>query len=362
MTAKRTRGGVFLLLGLIVLDVAFSFPERYFPNIPGYQTLVCDFHTHTVFSDGLVWPTVRIHEAVREKLDVIAITDHIEYQPYRQDIPTNHGRPYQIAQPVAQEKGILLIQGAEITRDTPPGHYNALFLTDIARLETELFLDAIRNANTQQGFVFWNHHTWHGAERGQWEDVQTQMYDKGWLHGMEVANSGEYYPQAHQWCLEKKLAMLGNSDIHDPSYFSPFSAHQHRTVTLVFAAEKSVSAVKQALVEGRTAVWYKNQLIGRKEFLLPLFEECVKVDEPRLTDKNTLALMIRNNAMIDLEFEAAGLNGPITLTVPAFSAATTEIPLAPQQDSVTVNYEVKNFLVQPEQGLTGQATFSVPLP
>lgn len=26
------------------------------PDLKGYQTLKCDFHIHTVFSDGLVWP------------------------------------------------------------------------------------------------------------------------------------------------------------------------------------------------------------------------------------------------------------------------------------------------------------------
>jgi len=34
--------------------------EIRFPDLPDYRTLKCDFHIHTVFSDGLVWPTVRI--------------------------------------------------------------------------------------------------------------------------------------------------------------------------------------------------------------------------------------------------------------------------------------------------------------
>ena len=46
------------------------------PDLPGYLTLKCDLHIHTVFSDGLVWPTVRVEEAWREGLDAIAITDH----------------------------------------------------------------------------------------------------------------------------------------------------------------------------------------------------------------------------------------------------------------------------------------------
>ncbi|MCX6616897.1 MAG: hypothetical protein NTZ98_12470, partial [Acidobacteria bacterium] len=42
------------------------------PDIPGYKTLKADFHMHTIFSDGNVWPTVRVGEAWRDGLDVIA--------------------------------------------------------------------------------------------------------------------------------------------------------------------------------------------------------------------------------------------------------------------------------------------------
>jgi len=59
------------------------------PDIAGYRTLKCDFHMHTVFSDGNVWPTVRVDEAWREGLDAIAITDHVEYHPHKEDIPPN---------------------------------------------------------------------------------------------------------------------------------------------------------------------------------------------------------------------------------------------------------------------------------
>ena len=32
------------------------------PNVGAYQVLKCDFHMHTVFSDGQVWPTIRNQE------------------------------------------------------------------------------------------------------------------------------------------------------------------------------------------------------------------------------------------------------------------------------------------------------------
>ena len=59
----------------------------YFPDIPGYRTLVCDFHLHTVFSDGSVWPDFRVQEAIRDGLDAISITEHLEFQPKEEDIP-----------------------------------------------------------------------------------------------------------------------------------------------------------------------------------------------------------------------------------------------------------------------------------
>ncbi len=44
------------------------------PDLPGLKTLKGDFHLHTVFSDGEVWPTVHVREAWRDGLDVVALT------------------------------------------------------------------------------------------------------------------------------------------------------------------------------------------------------------------------------------------------------------------------------------------------
>ena len=179
--------------------------ELHIPDILGFQTLKCDFHMHTVFSDGLVWPTVRIDEAWREGLDAIAITDHIEYQPHEKDVPTEYNRSYEIAEPYARGRNILLIKAAEITRDTPPGHFNAIFLNDNTLLVKNDFLDAVKEAFDQDGFVFWNHPGWKGLELGSWRDVHTKLYENHWMKGIEVCNGETYYPEAHAWAVEKHL-------------------------------------------------------------------------------------------------------------------------------------------------------------
>lgn len=53
----------------------------FFSSEKGYWVST-DLHIHTVFSDGNVWPTLRVEEARREGLDLIAMTEHLEYQPH----------------------------------------------------------------------------------------------------------------------------------------------------------------------------------------------------------------------------------------------------------------------------------------
>jgi predicted metal-dependent phosphoesterase TrpH len=145
-----------IILGFILGGDSFGRETRTeirIPDILGFLTLKCDFHTHTVFSDGNVWPTLRVEEAWCEGLDAISITDHIEYLPHKGDIPKQHNRSYEIALPRAEELGIILIRGAEITRQMPPGHINAVFLQDVNPLDTENWRDALRAANAQGAFV-----------------------------------------------------------------------------------------------------------------------------------------------------------------------------------------------------------------
>jgi len=114
--------------------------EILIPGIPGYITLKCDFHIHTVFSDGSVWPPVRVSEAWENGLDAISITDHIEGHPKK--MPGQKRTQYEVALPIALTTGIILVRGGEISRSMPPGHFNALFLKDVDALDVPDVMDA----------------------------------------------------------------------------------------------------------------------------------------------------------------------------------------------------------------------------
>ncbi len=350
MRSSTLKNAILIVLCLCTGAFAQVRENVYFPDIGDYQTLICDFHMHSVFSDGLVWPTVRVTEAWREGVDAIALTDHIEYQPHKDDVPTRHDRPYEIAAASARQMDVLLIKAAEITRGTPPGHYNALFLQDVNELETDEFLDAIEAANKQQGFVFWNHHTWKGADKGQWEDVQTQMTDKQWLHGMEVANGGSYYPLAHKWCLDKNLTMLGNSDVHGPRSDKAYTPDKHRTLTLVFAEERSTQGINDALFQGRTAVWIGNDLYGRQAYLQSLFQRSVQVAPPHDRAKDEIRFVVTNNALIDLTMKRVGDYGPGQIHLAAHAKTLVRTKINPEGET-RLSYRVENLHIDPDQGL-----------
>ncbi|MEE9292924.1 MAG: PHP domain-containing protein, partial [Acidobacteriota bacterium] len=261
----------------------FRTPMR-IPDIPGYKTLKCDFHIHTVFSDGAVWPDVRSEEAWREGLDAIAITDHIEYQPHKQDLPTNHGRSYEIAKSHGDMLSVNVISGSEITRDMPPGHLNAIFMTEIQEVETDDWRDAVRIARSQGAFIFWNHPGWTGQQPdgvARWYPEHQELVDGDMLHGIEVVNEREYYPEAHRWCIQKNLTMLSNSDVHNPANLDyEVRRGDHRPVTLVFSKDRRLSSIKEALFAHRTAVYSANMLIGDESFLRPIFTRSITIENP----------------------------------------------------------------------------------
>ena len=343
-----------LLLVAFYGTIAAAADARYelsFPDLPEQQTLACDFHMHTVFSDGAVWPTVRVAEAWRQGLHALAITDHIEYQPKKADVPTQHNRPYEIATGDAKARGLMLIRGAEITRDTPPGHFNAIFLDDVRPLETPEFVDAIKKANEQNAFVFWNHQGWKGEEKGRWLDVHTELFDQKLFQGMEICNGNEYFPTAHKWCLEKNLTMLGNTDIHDADTRLKSTAAEHRTLTLVFVKERTPAGLKDALKSGRTLVWYKDQLIGREEWLRAMFAASVRVGAPTARAKTTITVEIRNACDADVRLAKAGGPGPAEIVLPARATSLVRLTVPDGTKSYELSYTASNWLVAPEKGL-----------
>ena len=327
------------------------------PNLNGYTTLKCDFHMHSVFSDGLVWPTARVDEAYREGLDAISLTEHIEYRPHKKDIIADHNRSYELSQKQAKKLGILLIRGSEITRSMPPGHFNAIFLNDSNPLEQKAYKDAFNEAKKQGAFIFWNHPGWARQQPDStlWWPEHTQLYNDGCMHGIEVANGGLFMPEAIQWCLDKNLTMIGTSDIHQPIQTDyDFSKGEHRTMTFVFAKERSPEGIREALDNRRTAVYYRELVIGREEILRPFFEKCVDIKEVKRTEKE-VTFSVMNATDLVLKLKKTAHNPSLVyfreMTLKPHTQHTISVKLENGIKRGDCNFEVTNFIVAPDKGL-----------
>lgn len=354
--------GVLFLL-LLINNVSAQRRVINIPNITGYETLKCDFHMHTVFSDGTVWPTNRVQEAWVEGLDAISITDHIEYRPHSTDMNADHNRSFEIAEPLAKKLEVILVRGAEITRSMPPGHLNALFIKNANLLELENVNDAIREARDQGAFLLWNHPGWKAQQPDTtlWWEEHTELLNNNMLHGIEVYNE-TFCPEALQWANEKNLTMFGNSDEHGPAKYE----EKLRPMTLVFSKSRTLGGIKDALFNQRSVVYFNNTIVGKTEFLNPLFFASIEYDKKPLKLKNeeSKIVFIKNNSDFDYELELAqpgvGFDAPKNISLNARQISSIELSgnseeVASMSD-LKIYYEVKNMKISNDDNLV--ITFS----
>ena len=364
-----------------------------FPDTKNYQVYTVDLHTHSVFSDGHVWPTVRVGEAEHEGIDLIAITEHLEYQPHGMDIPhPDRNRSYEIAKG-STETDLLVVNGAEITRMFPPGHINAVFIQDANKLlnidrskqseldellkdATKKFIDkytgnewfndaglaalwpieeALLEAKEQNAFVFWNHPVW-SAETDNVEtivgDLNEYLFKENLVHGIEVVNGQWFSDEAFQIGLDYNLTLLGTSDIHGLTEWDYLNQPEgHRPLTLVLATDRTEESIKEALFDGRTVIWYKNDLIGLEENLLPLLEKSLEITDITYKGRSIGNVELKNYTdvrfMLRVVDKSLIENSSNIIFVEPNESTIFELKYA-KGNPISVNVEVLNAYIKPK--------------
>lgn len=360
----------FVLALAVVSAEAQSKKKFQLPEINGIELVKCDLHMHTVYSDGMVWPTVRIDEAVRDGMDAIAFTDHIEYRPKLDEfVSKDHNRSYEIAREYAQQRGVMLIRGTEVTRRMAPGHFNAIFIEDANPFEKFVnkkdsrdgsnIAETLAEAKKQGAFVFWNH-PWfqHKENISEWAAVHEDLYKKGLISGIEVINGDRYDPVVLDWCLSKNLTVLGTSDIHAPMYLGD---DEHRSMTIVFAEAKTQPAIHKALAEGKTVAYFNNSVCGKEEMVKRLVEASLLF---KVNDKNDkmVEVKLENLSSVPYKLKVVSCNykqlySGLELTAESLQHKTFRVPASLSELELKV--EVKNAWVGGEKNL--ECTFTIPL-
>lgn len=256
-------------------------------QVNGYNIYKADLHTHTIFSDGSVTPQFRVKEAWLEGMDVIAITDHIEYRPHDKQMSDyisardKKNPDLDVSVKIAKESGeywdVFVIPGTEITRNgTTIGHFNALFTKNNNKIYDEDPVQAIRNAKKQGALVMHNHPGWIRTSL-DYTDVEKVAYDEGLIDGVEVMNFYEFYPGIVDRVRERGLFISANTDVHESSAMD-FNSHGYmRPMTLILAQERTEKGLREALEAGRTLAFGFNTLCGEEQLLKDFFKASVSV-------------------------------------------------------------------------------------
>jgi len=366
-----------------------------FPDTAKYKVLTADLHTHSVFSDGHVWPNIRVAEGLREGLDVIAITEHLEWQPHMEDLPhRDRNRAFEIARDAAEGEPITVIAGAEITRESPVGHINAVFINDANAMlkvvsheadasidtsnlpdwgvENEVLLnylqtgrwpasEAVSIANQQGAFVFWNHPSYSEQSANGLPPVSEQhieWFTSGAIQGIEVVNSSWYSPESFQLALDYDLTLIGTSDVHDLiDWDYRGNSTGHRPVTLILAESNSPEDIKAALFAKRTAVWHQQTLLGRQPELSALIEASLVIASASYKQGTSfMRVTIENRANIPFLLAPRSAqprqhSHAAAIEVPALGSIEIEVVMDERQSPVEWQVDVMNALVAPNQPL-----------
>lgn len=309
------------------------------PDVNGFHVYKADLHIHTFYSDAQVSPELRVKEAWFDGLDIIAITDHVEYRKHEGNMiaflkgyvkkgaePVNNNVirkdadkngivsdlnvSYNAAVTAAKKYGITVIHGAEITREPVTiGHYNALFTEDNNKLYDLDPIQSMRNAKAQGALIMHNHPGWRRTSVES-PEIEAKAYAAGLIDGIEIMNGPEFYPKVIDRAREKSLFVSANTDIHESAAETYRAQGQRRNMTLILAKDQSPEAIKEAMLARRTLAYSFGYIAGDEQLLKDFFKSCVSVRLVSKTSKKVTYAFTNNSSV---EFIVQGAGNPVRL-------------------------------------------------
>ena len=370
-----------LIFVLVIFFVNMNYTQNkktFFESPKDIYYISSDLHIHTVFSDGAVWPTIRVDEAIRDSIDLISLTEHLEYQSHLSDIPhTNRNRSFQIAGGYVQNRPLAVVHGTEITKPMPPGHFNAIFIQDANKFfdnnkEPLEFIKGIKEANNQEAFVFWNHPMWEANRSDgivKLDPIHQEIIDKKLLHGIEVVNFDTFSEEAMQIALENNLTMMGTSDVHILIAwdFNIEKESFHRPITFIMSKNRTMNSIRDALFNGDTFIWYRDLIIGKSNNLKQVIDNNLEVISKGYSYRDRkveiLQIELKNKSVAPINLNYTGEytfhNDYKFINLEPRSSKTIYVKTKKIKQTVDLEFEILNYVVGPKTNLKTIKTINI---
>lgn len=344
--------------------------EIILPKVNGLNVYKADLHTHSIYSDAELTPEQRVKEAWFDGLDIFAMTDHVEYRRHEpkmlqflkgytggkakkavnanvirkpateQGILADLNLPVQLAQKAAKAYGdaLLVIPACEITREPKTiGHFNALFTTDNNAIYDVDPLQSLRNAKKQGALITQNHPGW-SRKTCDITEFEQKAFDEKLIDGVEIMNGYWFYPKAMQRCVDWNLYMLGCTDIHNQTNHYNQNGN-FRTMTLIFAKENSMKAVRKALEKRQTLAYSAGNIAGDAKLLQDFFKASVSCKFLSRGKKGAATYALTNSTSLGYKIRV----GRKVLELPAFQTITISVSKDKSGNDKDVVFYVANM-------------------
>ena len=370
-----------LILVLVIFFVNINYTQNkktFFESPKDIYYISSDLHIHTVFSDGAVWPTIRVDEAIKDSIDLISLTEHLEYQSHLTDIPhTNRNRSFQIAGGYVQNRPLAVVHGTEITKPMPPGHFNAIFIQDANKFfdknkEPLEFIKGIKEANDQEAFVFWNHPMWEANRSDgivKLDPIHQEIIDKKLLHGIEVVNFDTFSEEAMKIALDNNLTMMGTSDVHILIAwdFNIEKESFHRPITFIMSNNRTMNSIRDALFSGDTFIWYRDLIIGKSNNLKQVIDNNLEVISKGYSYRDRkveiLQIELKNKSVAPINLNYTGEytfhNDYKFINLEPKSSKTIYVKTKKIKQKVDLEFEILNYVVGPKTNLKTIKTINI---
>ena len=331
--------------------------EIILPQVNGMNFYKADLHIHTIYSDGDVTPDMRVLEAWHDGLDIIAITDHMEYrrieremlqymnryvrEEFREKGPVNtnimrqgpdslgvlvdFNVAYKSAASKAKNYGLLVVRGVEVTRKHN-GDYNALFTTDNNAIYDPSLEQTLRNARAQGAFIVHNHPDYDSNTANNITPVANGLYEKGLIDGVEVANGRKTWSYLYSHAVAGGYTPMANSDAHEYIYWKYGCPGDHeipryRNMNLILAKSLTENDIRDALKAGNSIAYSNNNLVGKCELLKALFGASVEFRIQRTASTQHHIIAVNTSSLpyyfkIGNDEHILNANGTLHLTLP----------------------------------------------
>ncbi len=280
-------------------------------------------HTTPASGDAKIAVDARVKEAWRDGLDVVAITDHMGVKVLPEsgsatpeNVKTKKGaraqKSVEGAEKAAPGLGLLVIPGIEITGSAATiGHYNALFTTNNKEIYDYDPIQNIRNARKQGALIMHNHPGWRRKDLAM-IDFERKVYDEKLIDGVELMNGISFYPAILDRAKEHKLFLTATTDIHGTSAELYRYNNHLRNMTIIFAKEFSLDAIREGLQARRTLAYSFGTLAGDEQLLKDFFKAAIKTKKlAENKKKKTQAVQLTNTTSLPFTIKTTG--NPIML-------------------------------------------------